>query len=531
MKPYFFSVIISLFFVFQINAQNSSLDTWTIGVGASSSIMHGDLTSLNSIDNNLINLGYYVYLSKMISPAFGFELKGQALKMRGSSQNIFENTNTTNGLYFEGNTFGGELNVVINLNGLSKNPYAGANRKWNFSAYLGMGFHTYNSKRFDFETNELLQDFENVFGKDGEANSIYYTSGLGLRYKLSKRLDIELRQTLNFNNEDHLDATISQKQNFETFFTTNLGLVFKLNKKDSESIVWQDTVEKVVEEVVEEEKPDFKDTDGDGVIDQLDKDPNTPKGAITYSNGIAVDTDKDGVIDFYDKCPLVFGLKELEGCPSEKDTDGDGVKDTIDLCPDIVGPIENRGCPVSTNTITEIEKTTIINLAKNIYFPSGKANLIDSSKKELDKIASIMMNYENISFIIEGHTDSGGKRDYNLKLSQDRADTVKQYLINFGVNSGTLTAIGYGFSVPKYNNFTSDGRQLNRRVEIKVKENSETNKHTKTDKVSEITYTIVSQDTLFLIAKKHNVTIDQLREWNNLTDNIIIVGEKLIIKK
>jgi len=542
MKPLFISVLISFFFVFQGNSQNDALDTWTIGLGPTYSIMHGDLTSLNSIDNKPLNLGFYIYINKMISPAFGFELKGQILKMRGATQELSSAypvlfTDQHTNLYFEGDTFGGELNAVLNLNGLARNPYERANRKINFSAYLGIGYHSYNSKLFDLETDNLLIDFENVPGRDGEAKSIYYNTGLGIRYKLTSKFDLELRQNVSFNNEDNLDAAISQHQSFETFFTTNLGLVFKLNRKGSESIVWQNTkAEETIVEEPEEPEINLKDSDGDGVIDQFDKDPNTPKGALTYGNGIAIDTDRDGIIDFYDKCPLEFGDKKLGGCPIivETDTDGDGVLDKDDLCPGIIGPIDNQGCPVSTNTITEIEKTEIINLAKNIYFPSGKSYLIDSSKKELEKISNIMKLHNEIKFIIEGHTDSGGKRIYNLTLSQERANAVKKYLTQLGVDETNLKAIGYGFSRPKYTNTTSGGRQLNRRVEIKVRDDDSSignSPNINYTEVAEATYTIKREDTLYSIAKRFNVTVEQLKRWNNLKNNNIVIGYKLIVNE
>lgn len=536
MKNKLFFVITILFINLNLIAQSSSLDTWTIGVGATNTIIHGDLTSLNSEKSNFSNVGYYLYINKMISPAFGFELKGQLLTLSGASQsattdyNILYLPTGSDRFYFEGETFGGELNAVINLNGLAKN--INSSRKLNFSAYLGIGFHSYDSKLFDLDTDELLIDFENASG--GNAKSIYYTTGLGLRYKLSQRFDIELRQTVNFNNEDNLDAAISQQQSFETFFNTSLGLVFKLSKKGNESIVWQDTIEEDIEtpEIVEKEEVNLTDTDGDGVIDQLDKEPNTPKGAVTYGNGIAIDTDRDGIIDFKDKCPLKAGEAALDGCPVEKDTDGDGVVDADDLCPNISGPIDNRGCPIAENKITEVEKRTILNLAKNIYFQSGKSDLRDSSKRELVKIADIMLKYSDIRFIIEGHTDSGGKRIYNLSLSQARADAVKRHLASLGVPATNLDAIGYGFAKPKYTNRTSGGRQLNRRVEIKVEDENNSYEASQSDNEGvETKHTIKRQETLYSISNLYNVTVDQLKEWNHLTSNNIIVGEQLIIKK
>ncbi len=536
MKRNLFLTVVVFIFLLQINAQNSQLDTWSIGFGANNTVLHGDLTSVYSQTDDRFNVGFYLYVDKMITPAFGFELKGQMVKLRGSTQDFAPGF--PNRLFAEGEAFGGEINAIINLNGLSQNPYARANRKLNFSTYLGLGYHTYNSKLFDLDTDELLIDFESVDGRGGNAKSIYYTAGLGIKYRLSSKFDIEVRQTANFNNEDHLDAAVSQKQVFETFFTTNLGLVYKLNKKDSDNIIWQDVeiVEKT-EEVAIVEPIKLNDTDGDGVLDQFDKEPNTPEGALTYGNGVAIDTDRDGIIDLNDKCPLKFGTKDLDGCPVEKDTDGDGLSDKDDLCPNAAGPIDNQGCPIIKNTITEVEKTTILNLAKNIYFTSGDSVLRDSAKRELDKIGDIMTRYPDINFVVEGHTDSGGKRAYNLKLSQDRANSVKAYLVRIGINSFNLNAIGYGFSIPKYNNRTSGGRQLNRRVEIKIDESSSADtKVINTTNVinntfTEVRHTIIKEDTLFSISKKYNVTVDQLKEWNNLVNNNIIIGNTIIIRQ
>ncbi len=526
-------------------SQNKGLDTWTIGAGVNNFLMHGDLTSVNSKSNKFLNTGFYIYLNKMISPTFGFELKGQVLNMYGSSQelsspyNILYTDRTLENVYFKGETFGGEFNMVVNLSNSLNNPYISTKRKLNFNAYLGMGFHSYDSKLYDLDTDELLIDFETNFNRKGDVNSIYFTTGLGVRYKVSKKIDIELRQTINFNNEDHLDATIAEKQHFETFFVTNLGLVWKFNSPDSESIVWQNTETIKQKEIKKKNQEEvlkasdyidemLKDSDGDNVIDKFDKEPNTPKGALTYANGMAIDTDKDGVIDLNDKCPLEFAQTE-NGCPDLTDTDGDNVIDKDDLCPEEFGNKHNKGCPKTENTITEIEKTKIISLAKNIFFDSGKHSLRDSSKDDLDKIALILLANPNVKFIIEGHTDSGGKRLYNLYLSQKRADAVKNYLVSKGVKKENLTAIGFGFSKPKYNNFSVGGKQLNRRVEIKVNEGNLSNQDF--DNQDTQTYIVKKHNTLFSIAKMFNVSVEDLKKWNNLTNNIIKVGDKLIIKK
>ncbi len=561
------------------NAQdNSGIDTWSIGGGAVNTIVNGDLTSVNNLDSNFMNVGFYLSVDKMITPAFGFEIKGQALQLQGFSQELsstypIEYTNYNTGdLYFEGETFGGEFNVVINLNGLAANPYAKKKRKLNYTTYFGLGYHSYNSELFSY-TDAVGFSYTPI--DNLKRSAMYYTAGLGVRYYLNKRVDLELRQNFNFNTKDDLDAAVTQKQAVESFYTTQLGLVIKLFKKGHQNIVWNDNY-------ISE---DF-DTDGDGVVDRFDKEPNTPKGAKVYADGYAVDFDKDGIINLYDKCPLKFGPKDREGCPIDKevdtdgdlipdfidkendtpkgakvypdgtafdtdkdgvidfydkcilikgskefegcpkDSDNDGVYDTNDLCPNIPGPSKNNGCPIvaKTNNISKEEHAQLVKIAKSIYFSSGKYNLRESSKRELEKVVDIMSNNPDLKFIIEGHTDSGGQADYNMTLSQNRANSVKNYLVFLGIDTNRLKAIGYGFSKPNRTNRLQDGRELNRRVEIKVDDDSVK------EMIDSKTHLVLEKETLFSISKQYNVTVEQLKAWNNLTSNTIIKGDRIIIQ-
>jgi outer membrane protein OmpA-like peptidoglycan-associated protein len=579
MKTLFYTISFLILYNFSLTAQEKKgIDTWNVGIGAANTLMHGDLTSVNNLDKSLINMGFYLYVDKMFTPAFGFELKGQSLQFNGYSQELSAGypiayTNYNSGdLYFEGDSFGGELNLLINLNGLANNPYATKERKFNFTTYFGIGYHSYNSELYSYTDLDGV-GFSYTPQSNTNKNSMYYTAGIGVRYYLNKRLDIELRQTFNFNSEDDLDAAVTQKQVIESFYTTQLGLVIKLFKKDHQNIIWDDKANFSSKDI---------DTDDDGVVNRFDKEENTPKGAKVYADGSAVDSDKDGIIDFYDKCPLKFGTKEREGCPIDKeidtdgdlvpdyidkeidtpkgakvyadgvaidtdkdgvidlfdkclllkgekeldgcpkDTDGDGIYDEFDLCPNIKGDKVNNGCP---NALSEKENVELVKLAKNIFFDNGKSFLRESSKRELEKVSKIMIVNPNLNFIIEGHTDSGGKSDYNMKLSQERANAVKMYLIRLKVKPNKLKAIGYGFTRPKYNNSSSSGRQLNRRVEINVDDNSVR------ELINTKTHLVRKEDTLFSIAKKYNITVEELKQWNGLISNTIIIGDRLIINK
>ena len=209
-----------------------------------------------------------------------------------------------------------------------------------------------------------------------------------------------------------------------------------------------------------------KDRDGDGVPDHLDECPDVP--GLTEFNGCP-DTDGDGIPDHLDECPDEAGPKENKGCPWP-DRDGDGVPDHLDLCPDVPGTIDNHGCPEEP---TEEVVKEINEYSKTILFDTSKATIRKESYKSLQDIVTVMQEYPNTHFVIEGHTDITGSKAFNQKLSEDRAASVLDYLVNIGMDKDRLSSIGYGPDKPIADNKTAAGRQENRRVQISLKKKEE----------------------------------------------------------
>ena len=175
------------------------------------------------------------------------------------------------------------------------------------------------------------------------------------------------------------------------------------------------------------------------------------------------DADGDGVADKDDKCPTVAGAKDNAGCPWP-DTDGDGVADKDDKCPTVAGTVANNGCPeVSEEAIKKLN-----DYAKTILFDTGKFSFQKQTFPVLKAITAILKEYPTAKFSIEGHTDNVGKADFNQKLSDGRANAVKQYLIDNGIDPFRLTSKGFGMDNPIDTNKTAKGRANNRRVEVKL---------------------------------------------------------------
>ncbi|MDL2269734.1 OmpA family protein [Desulfosarcina sp. OttesenSCG-928-A07] len=114
-----------------------------------------------------------------------------------------------------------------------------------------------------------------------------------------------------------------------------------------------------------------------------------------------------------------------------------------------------------------------ITLKGDVIFDHDSDAVRPGIYNELDRIAQIMIRYPNTSILVGGHTDSTGSASYNQLLSERRANHVRDQLINRGVPSSRITGMGYGATLPVATNDTAEGRQMNRRVEIRINPNSQ----------------------------------------------------------
>jgi outer membrane protein OmpA-like peptidoglycan-associated protein len=164
------------------------------------------------------------------------------------------------------------------------------------------------------------------------------------------------------------------------------------------------------------------------------------------------------------------GIDDRDGCP-EDDADTDGVPDAVDKCPKEPGqavkedPTKN-GCPYYIRRITGSAEIQIL---KQVEFEFDRWTILPRSFPILDEVVRLLKANPEIKLVsIEGHTDNTGRTEYNQKLSQNRAYSVRLYLINRGVEAARLTSKGFGSSRPLADNATKEGQQRNRRVEFHI---------------------------------------------------------------
>lgn len=204
----------------------------------------------------------------------------------------------------------------------------------------------------------------------------------------------------------------------------------------------------------------FVDSDGDGLRDEADKCPGI-KGPVDNQGCPYQDTDNDSIPDKDDDCPSIAGTVIFRGCP---DTDGDGISDKYDICPTIPGIVQNSGCPEIKKEEQEILKKAF----DNLEFETGKSVIRKSSLKSLDELALVLAARSEFKLSLAGYTDDVGKPETNLMLSKNRTLAVKDYLIKKGIGANRIKTEWFGQEKPVASNATPEGRQQNRRVEMKI---------------------------------------------------------------
>jgi OmpA-OmpF porin, OOP family len=183
---------------------------------------------------------------------------------------------------------------------------------------------------------------------------------------------------------------------------------------------------------------------------------------VTGRTDCVADSDGDGVPDNLDQCPgTPPGTKvDDKGCPiGTQDSDGDGVPDSADQCPDTPtgAKVDAQGCA--------LEQTLV---HQDVNFESGSAVLTGQATHVLDRIAAAMRGQKNIHLEIDGYTDNTSTAKFNMVLSQQRAESVKQYLIGQGIDATRMSTQGFGDTHPMVSNNDEAGRAVNRRVEFKI---------------------------------------------------------------
>ncbi|WP_294297804.1 OmpA family protein [uncultured Chryseobacterium sp.] len=413
--------------------KSKRFNDWAISIGAGVPLIQSaDLTSIkNGNGSNLFGYSAYVSIDKAITHAFGLNLQYD----RGETRQGFFNTkdsapaNASVTQQVGARTQYDAISLLgdINFSNLLRRVDNHSPFRWALHGYAGVGVLSYKAYQKD-ENGQRLANQVKAF----ELGSMFAQAGAGLKFKVNRRLDIEGRVMYVVTGDDQFDgggakySAINQREEqvSDNFVNATLGISLKLGKHESH-LMWHDPLQEIYYklDVLANKNQDIEvckkgDLDNDGVCDDWDRQLDTPAGARVDGAGVALDTDLDGVIDLYDKCVTVPGPVENQGCPT--------------VAPTPVGPVTD-----DTRTLEGIE----FDLNSDRILPSNTPILNNA------------VNYINSSsgtYTVIGATDTRASEAYNQKLSERRANNVKDYLIKNGVQSGKLDAVGRGEKDLKY---------------------------------------------------------------------------------
>ena len=423
-------------------AQDSN-NKWAIGFGANAvdgarvsaaSSVHNQFSQFFDARNywNIIPSVSYVNVSRYVGDNFSFGVTGSVNKISKFVEDRTVDPSTNTSVY-----------NVVNPGDLTYYAFD-ANIKYSFMNLI-------KSKIIDPSAH-----FGGGYTWFGDASAGTLNGGLGLTFWFTENVGFSLQSTYKHSFDETRNPSVDVASHMQHF----AGLVFKFGAKDADQDGIYDRLDACPNAAGPKEFNGCPDTDADGVAD---KDDACPDVAGLKALGGCPDADGDGVTDKADKCPEVKGPKDNAGCPWP-DRDGDSVLDKDDKCPDTKGTVANNGCPEVTDEVMK----KLNDYAKTILFETGKASFEKQTYAVLQSITAILKEYPESKFLLEGHTDSDGKDDANLKLSKERAAAVKNYLVENGINGSRLTSEGFGETKPVASNKTKAGKAENRRVEVKL---------------------------------------------------------------
>lgn len=393
--------------------------TWSLGVNAGVLAPVVAIGGTNDYSNWDVNLGYGLSLRKQLGHAFGLE--GNIF--RGKVSGHDEKRNSTA-------KFETEVQYAVDLRGVvnvATVDFLRRENAVNFFVTAGYGLAAYNPITTSATGTELnWKTVKEARGDDSYVKEAYVPVGVGIKFKVSDRVSFNLAYTMNFVDSDNFDGRYASAPSKDKFSYSSAGLEFSLGSKAKPNLDWVNPLALMYDELkdpalrqevealknrvanVEKSVEDLKrDSDGDGVADMFDKEPNSAAGAVVDGSGRTIKFQQS-----------------------------------------------------TTTTVTSSNATGY----ETIGFEFNSSVLKTEAYPTLDKLSSSLR--ENGGKVtVAGHASSEGTAAYNMKLSKDRANSVKTYLVNSGVSASNVTTKGYGETMPIASNDTEEGRIQNRRVE------------------------------------------------------------------
>lgn len=514
--------------------------SWSIGAFGGNPIIFGD------VNINPKALGYGINIQKAFGHSLSLRLQVAKGFAKGVDRK-YMNTNmvdhnpafnggnssyydySTNGkhTYFNFKTDYLESNLQLVYNFDFQSFRTAENPKFNAYLFLGGGALIFNSSTDQLNNSFVMHDFNSIYddyvagtitqgeaktkalelidgdyetplegNPKGDAKSFEtevlggaflatINGGLGMRFKLSPRVDLAIEGRATYTKNDLIDGQRWERsgidgevsRNDDIILFTSLGINIRLGKLDN--VYWFDNPSAQHYKVTLENKRKVallsSDVDNDGVSDYFDKDLETPEGVRVGVNGVPIDSDNDGIPDYQDANPFSDKGATVDSKGQAIDSDGDGVPDHKDLDNNTKGGelVNFQGKSIGKRGSATGVAGSSLGFLPAIFFDFDNATLRTEFLGDLATIANALKYNSGAKLQIIGYTDNIGSAEYNKALGLRRAQAVVSVLEMQGITKDRIEVISKGEAEPLTDVKSGDANRLNRRVQFKVIETSE----------------------------------------------------------
>lgn len=444
-----------------------------------------------------------VGLTKMFNSAFGLsvdyslgQILGRTVERGGFAEErqywkqLFPERTAADGpIYFKTNVYHqAALSFYIDWLGLGtsynkfiKSQITGKpikNRRVALYTKVGVGLIRVSSQIYNSKDDKPIANSAYLRGFTNKYTETVFPLAVGMKFKLSKLFDLGVEGSFVFTNSDKLDAynysgTVKNnvvqgnsysKINRDAYATLNVLFTYKFGRigAQKEHVEWVNPLAFIMANQKQPEKLNLKDTDGDGVLDILDKEPTTEAGLAVDVHGVTLDSDKDGCPDSKDPEPFSNPAITIVDC-----------KNVVTPPTEPQQPVVNnvtKNPPYDPESIVKRVQKVEDNVWKltSVYYDLNKYAITPAASEELKKVGLVMTTNPSLKVNVSGNTDTRGSAEYNQKLSENRVDAAIKYIMeHFGVSADRFIKLPMGKSDPLVKDANTENQHLvNRRVDF-----------------------------------------------------------------
>jgi OmpA-OmpF porin, OOP family len=397
-------------------------NTWSLGlnVGAISPVTA--IGGTHDYTDYVVSLGYGASLKWQLAHSFGLQLDFNGGKVAGNNDSApggardgFRSYDTR---FWQG-TLSGKVNVATI-------DFLRRQNSVNFFVNAGAGMIWYNPHYIT--AGGVEGRYLNSDGSKHHVKSLVIPVGAGVKFRLSDALGLNLGYNINFTDDDNLDALKRGYPTRDRYSYGYGGLEYTFGSSSKQNLEWVNPVAMMYDELYDA---------------ALRQEVEALKGRVTNVENAVNDL--------------------------KKDSDGDGVSDQFDKCPNTPAGtvVDGAGCPIKFPAADSTGTAGAAAAYSNIQFDFDSSVLRTSSYGVLDAVSADMRSNTSKTVTLNGYASSEGTAAHNMRLSKDRANSVKTYLVNSGVEARRIKVKGNGETNPIADNSTEEGRVQNRRVEFK----------------------------------------------------------------